>query len=121
MMTSDIMPLTEGVTTPEALTDRQQEIYDRLKRNMKPAEVAEDLGISRNAVYQHITSLKRAGVLEDQRREAALDDDVFGSVAQVVARAERRIVEITEQEAQLKQEREQLAAFVKRNRDLIPA
>lgn len=88
---------------------------------MKPAEIADDLGISRNAVYQHVTSLKRAGALDDQRRAAALSDDVFGTVAEVVARAEARITEITEQEAQLQTEREQLTAFVERNRDLLPA
>jgi predicted transcriptional regulator len=88
---------------------------------MKPAEVAEDLGISRNAVYQHITSLKRAGVLDDTRRQAALDDDVFGSATHLLARAEARIAEITEQETQLKQEKAQLEAFVKRNKDLLPA
>lgn len=111
----------EGDTLQEALTDRQQEIYDRLMKHKKPTEIADDLGISRNAVYQHITSLKRAGVLDDQRRKAALSDDVFGSVAEVVARAEARIVEITEQETQLKAEKAQLEAFVKRNRDLLPA
>lgn len=89
---------------------------------MKPAEVGDDLGISRNAVYQHITSLKRAGVLEDQRQAALHDDeDVFDQATHLIQRAEARIEELTEQEAQIKAERERLAAYVKRNRDLLPA
>jgi DNA-binding CsgD family transcriptional regulator len=107
--------------TIEGLTERQQEIYDRLQQHMKPQQIADDLEISRNAVYQHITSLKKAGVLEGQQRAAALGEDVFGSVAAVVTRAERRVAEITEQETRLAQEKQQLEAFIERNRDLLPA
>lgn len=113
---------TEGVTLQAGLTERQQQILSRLQQHMKPAEVADDLGISRNAVYQHITSLKRAGALDDQRRSAALHElGVFDQAADVVARAQDRLTEITEQETQLKEERSQLEAFIKRNRDLVQA
>lgn len=37
-----------------ALTERQQEIVDLQKEGKKPAEIAEQLGITTNAVYQNI-------------------------------------------------------------------
>jgi len=45
------------------LTDRQQEVKSRLDKGMGAREIAEDLGITRNAVYQQIQRLRRDGVV----------------------------------------------------------
>jgi transposase-like protein len=47
------------------LTKRQQEVLDRLERGMGAKEIARDIGVSRNAVYQHIERLRRQGALAD--------------------------------------------------------
>jgi len=45
------------------LTKRQQEVLDRLEQGMGASEIARDIGVSRNAVYQHIDRLRRQGAL----------------------------------------------------------
>ena len=45
------------------LTKRQQEVLDRLDQGMGARDIANDIGISRNAVYQHIDRLRRQGAL----------------------------------------------------------
>ncbi len=45
------------------LTKRQQEVLERLEQGMGAKEIATDIGISRNAVYQHIERLRRQGAL----------------------------------------------------------
>ena len=47
------------------LTKRQQEVLDRLEQGMGAKEIANDIGISRNAVYQHIERLRRQGALAE--------------------------------------------------------
>jgi DNA-binding transcriptional ArsR family regulator len=47
------------------LTKRQQEVLDRLGQGMGAREIARDIGISRNAVYQHIDRLRRQGALAE--------------------------------------------------------
>lgn len=47
----------------ENLTKRQQEIKDMLEQDMSAQEIAADLGITRNAVYQQIAALRRKGSL----------------------------------------------------------
>ena len=45
------------------LTKRQQEVLDRLEQGMGAKQIAHDIGVSRNAVYQHIERLRRQGAL----------------------------------------------------------
>jgi predicted ArsR family transcriptional regulator len=47
-----------------SLTDRQQEIKTRLDAGLGAREIAQELGITRNAVYQQISRLRKYGVLE---------------------------------------------------------
>ncbi|HEY8000500.1 MAG: LuxR C-terminal-related transcriptional regulator [Vicinamibacteria bacterium] len=47
------------------LTKRQQEVLDRLERGMGAKQIARDIGVSRNAVYQHIERLRRQGALAE--------------------------------------------------------
>jgi DNA-binding transcriptional MocR family regulator len=47
----------------ESLTKRQHEILERLEQNMAVKQIANDLGISRNAVYLQIERLRNRGVL----------------------------------------------------------
>jgi transposase len=46
------------------LTNRQREIKTRLDQGMQAREIATELGITRNAVYQQIQRLRKSGVLE---------------------------------------------------------
>lgn len=46
------------------LTDRQREIKKRLIKGMGAREIANELGISRNAVYQQIQRMRRYGELD---------------------------------------------------------
>ena len=45
------------------MTPRQQEIKSRLDQGMGAKEIGEELGISRNAVYQQIQRMRRQGAL----------------------------------------------------------
>ena len=45
------------------LTKRQQEVLDRLEQGTAVKQIARDIGVSRNAVYQHIERLRRQGAL----------------------------------------------------------
>jgi predicted transcriptional regulator len=47
------------------LTKRQQQVFDRLEQGMTAKEIATDVGISRNAVYQQIERLRRQGALAE--------------------------------------------------------
>ena len=47
------------------LTKRQQEVLDRLASGQGAKQIATDIGISRNAVYQHIERLRRLGALAE--------------------------------------------------------
>jgi DNA-binding CsgD family transcriptional regulator len=47
------------------LTKRQQEVLDRLERGDNVKQIATDIGVSRNAVYQHIERLRRQGALAE--------------------------------------------------------
>ena len=47
------------------LTKRQQEVLDRLEQGMGAKQIAGDIGVSRNAVYQHIERLRRQGALAE--------------------------------------------------------
>jgi hypothetical protein len=47
------------------LTKRQLEVLDRLGHGMGAKQIATDIGVSRNAVYQHIERLRRQGALPE--------------------------------------------------------
>ena len=47
------------------LTKRQQEVLDRLEQGLGAKQIATDIGVSRNAVYQHIERLRRQGALAE--------------------------------------------------------
>ena len=47
------------------LTKRQQEVLERLERGLGAKQIATDIGVSRNAVYQHIERLRRQGALAE--------------------------------------------------------
>ena len=47
------------------LTKRQQEVLDRLEQGRAVKEIAADIGVSRNAVYQQIERLRRQGALAE--------------------------------------------------------
>jgi transposase len=52
------------MSTTTQMTARQRAIKQRLDQGMGAREIAEELGITRNAVYQQIQRLRRHGVLE---------------------------------------------------------
>jgi hypothetical protein len=47
------------------LTKRQREVLERLELGMGAKQIANDIGISRNAVYQTIERLRRQGALAE--------------------------------------------------------
>ena len=47
------------------LTKRQREVLERLEQGYGAKQIAHDLGITRNAVYQHIERLRRQGALAE--------------------------------------------------------
>lgn len=52
------------MSNDETLTPRQREIKERLDKKMTAREIGDELGISRNAVYQQIQALRRKGALD---------------------------------------------------------
>jgi DNA-binding CsgD family transcriptional regulator len=50
-------------TAADRLTKRQHEVLERLELGMGARQIARDIGITRNAVYQHIERLRRQGAL----------------------------------------------------------
>jgi transposase len=47
------------------LTKRQREVLERLEQGYGAKQIAHDLGITRNAVYQHIERLRRQGAVAE--------------------------------------------------------
>jgi transposase-like protein len=47
------------------LTKRQREVLERLEQGYAAKKIAHDLGITRNAVYQHIERLRRQGAVAE--------------------------------------------------------
>jgi transposase-like protein len=47
------------------LTKRQTEVLERLEQGYPVKKIAKDIGVSRNAVYQHIDRLRRMGALPE--------------------------------------------------------
>ena len=75
------------------LTKRQQEVLERLERGDNVKQIATDIGVSRNAVYQHIERLRRQGALAENYtpsgqppRRAELVGSVALAAATVAAR-----------------------------------
>jgi len=49
----------------DRLTKRQREVLERLEQGFGAKQIATDLGVTRNAVYQHIERLRRQGALAE--------------------------------------------------------
>jgi hypothetical protein len=49
----------------DPLTKRQLEVLERLEQGFGAKQIATDLGVTRNAVYQHIDRLRRQGALAE--------------------------------------------------------
>lgn len=54
-----------GNQVSDPLTKRQREVLERLEQGLSAKQIASDIGISRNAVYQHIERLRRQGALAE--------------------------------------------------------
>jgi predicted ArsR family transcriptional regulator len=50
---------------PVELKGRTKQVHEGLTAGRKPKEIADELGITRNAVYQHIGRLRRDGILDE--------------------------------------------------------
>lgn len=48
------------------LSKRQSEVLERLEQGYPVKKIAKDLGVTRNAVYQHIDRLRRRGALPEE-------------------------------------------------------
>jgi DNA-binding CsgD family transcriptional regulator len=71
----------------EGLTKRQTEVLERLEQGYPVKKIAYDIGVTRNAVYQTIDRLRRAGALPEaytpsgQGSEPAAEPEVGSAVA----------------------------------------
>lgn len=88
------------------ITARQQEVLDLLDSGKKVREIGEDLGITRNAVYQQIQALKKKGLLKPeytQTGEIRVPANGLSPLAQPADTAAlmRQIDRLTEANAQL--------------------
>jgi transposase len=54
-----------GNQVNDPLTKRQREVLERLEQGFGAKEIAHDLGVTRNAVYQHVERLRRQGALAE--------------------------------------------------------
>lgn len=54
-----------GNQVNDPLTKRQREVLERLEQGYGAKQIAKDLGVSRNAVYQHVERLRRQGALSE--------------------------------------------------------
>lgn len=82
------------------LTARQQEIKARLDRGMGAREIGQELGISRNAVYQQITKMRRNGVLPGGRQEPdePTNTTIMDDIEALKQRQHERLAQIERQE-----------------------
>lgn len=85
------------------LTKRQQEVLERLERGENVKQIAVDIGVSRNAVYQHIERLRRQGALAETYtpsgqppRRAELVGSVALAAAATVAPRESAVARLRE-------------------------
>jgi transposase len=54
-----------GNQVNDPLTKRQREVLERLEQGFAVKQIAKDLGVTRNAVYQHVERLRRQGALAE--------------------------------------------------------
>jgi transposase len=54
-----------GNQVNDPLTKRQREVLERLEQGFAVRDIARDLGVTRNAVYQHVERLRRQGALAE--------------------------------------------------------
>jgi transposase len=54
-----------GNQVNDPLTKRQREVLERLEQGFAVKQIANDLGVTRNAVYQHVERLRRQGALSE--------------------------------------------------------
>jgi len=92
----------------EGLTKRQTEVLERLEQGYPVKKIAHDIGVTRNAVYQTIDRLRRAGALPEaytpsgQGEEPAKGELPVGSavaLGSALAPRESRLTELRGLEA----------------------
>ena len=64
-MPSEAKPQGQPHLRP-GLTKRQTEVLERLEQGFPVKKIARDMGVTRNAVYQHIDRLRRQGALPEE-------------------------------------------------------
>ena len=69
------------------LTKRQQEVLERLEQGAPVKQIATDIGVSRNAVYQQIERLARQGALAETYTPSGQPPRRLGAVGTVDAAA----------------------------------
>src|SRR5436190_15295832 len=87
----------------EGLTKRQTEVLERLEQGLPVKKIARDMGVTRNAVYQTIDRLRRAGAVPEtytpsgQAAQAAGDESPVGaavSLGSALAPRESRLADL---------------------------
>lgn len=95
------------------LTDRQAQVLERVKKGASAREIGEELGVSRNAIYQTIGRLRRDGYLEaaDPRVAPASVDEhtFFDNIESFVQASKARLTAIDQRERELHAELDELS------------
>src|SRR5690349_8510622 len=102
------------------LPERTREVLERLNEGKGASDIANELGITRNAVYQHITKLRKEGYLPERtptraQSAAPAELSIEQTVSQFHDSLRRRITWIDErkrtladEDAKLTDERKQI-------------
>lgn len=114
------------------LTPRQRQIAEAVLAGKPATEIASDLGITRNAVYQQIGKLRKDGVLPANgggttarptpravapaAEPPAITDD---TVDQFLSQCKARLVHLEEEEARIGQEKGRLLDVVQRLEPIV--
>lgn len=98
-----------------ALPERAQQVFDAISEGRSPKDIADELGISRNAVYQHISKLRRMGLLSGrshtpQRQPVRADPlrSVQETIQEFARRLQSQIDAIDQRGLELEQELKRL-------------
>lgn len=110
------------MATAHMLPDKAAQVLELVQQGRTAQEIAEALGTSRNAVYQHIGKLRKQGYLPNadgpEPQESVEDtiDSFITTLEQKLASIEARGASIEQELDQLHRDREAIVAHIERLR-----
>lgn len=109
----------ESYVMAATLTRRSRQILERVQEGQTPREIADELDVSRNAIYQHIGKLRKARYLPpsvETDGQVGSVDSVVGSFRETL---EAQLQNIDASEESIKQELSRLLGERHRVRDIL--